>query len=194
MSNEASSRGEPLAFFYCANSISEPERGEADEILRCILKQLLLVNLNLPIMESVRKTYENFKTNGLRKLNPKQSTHFIVELAKIYPSFTIVIDAFEECDPRTSLTLGHALEEIVKLSGKPVKVFISSRSHDNIPRVLKDWPQICITEKDNAEDIKNFIHHQVEQSIQTKRMLEGSICPELRQHLIVTLTEGAQGM
>jgi ankyrin repeat domain-containing protein 50 len=129
------------------------------------------------------------------KLSLDESTQYIVKLVNLYPSLTIVIDAFEECDPKTSYRLLAALEKIIKLSSKPVKIFISSRSQDNIPATLRDWPEIYITKEDNAEDIKKFIEHEVQQSTKTRRMLGGRrISSELKQHLVSALADGAQGM
>jgi hypothetical protein len=190
MSHDTSSQLGPVAFFYCANNSSEPARRNPEEILRCIFRQLLDPNA----VQDVGKKYYSRKANGLGKLNIEESTAGIIELSKQYPTFTIVIDAFEECCPNTRWKLLDALQKIVADSVMPVKVFISSRAHVNIPTKLRDRPQICINEKDNAEDIKNFIEYQVEQSIENRIMLDGQISPELRLRVVETLTKGAQGM
>jgi hypothetical protein len=87
-----------------------------------------------------------------------------------------------------------ALNTIYKECTGPVKIIISSRSHDgDVPRMLGDWPDICIHEDDNAEDIKAFIEHQINQLIEN-RWLDGVISDEFRKQLVGTLTEKAQGM
>lgn len=149
---------------------------------------------SLPVLESVRTTYKDLEKSGLRKLRFDETKERIIDLTKIYPSITIVVDALEECDPKTRWILLGALEDIIASSANLVKIFISSRSHDNIASKLRSWPQLPIGEQDNAKDIESFIDDQVEQAVRLKRILQGNIPKDLRNHMVMALTRGARGM
>lgn len=46
----------PIAYFYCARNISEPQRADPDEIMRSILKQLSCSKSDVPINRSRKHT------------------------------------------------------------------------------------------------------------------------------------------
>lgn len=199
LSSAASARLEPLAFFYCARNPSESARGDCRDIVCCLLRQLLYLESSLPIeespiMTSLRDTYNKLKKSGLRKLPLSEATQRIIELTETYPGIVIIIDAIEECDSKARWELLDTLEVIFSRSENPVKVFLSSRSHEDIASQLQDWPKILIKKDDNAKDIERFIDHQVKQAITSRRILRGRISDELNEHLVATLTKGAQGM
>lgn len=195
--NEASA---PIAYFYCARNTAEPERANPDEIMRSILKQLSTSKTNLPVREPVATSYKTLKEkaddNGLEepaRLTVTECETLILGLLEINPA-TIVIDALDECDPDRRFELLLALDRIIQKSANVVKVFVSSRDDNDIVCRLEDSPNVIIRASDNGKDIRRFVGSLVLQSVNNKRLLSGRVSGELRNHIIRTLEEGAQGM
>jgi hypothetical protein len=76
-----------------------------------------------------------------------------------------------------------------------VKVFLSGR--DEVSREIpnSEFPsQIHISATDNHNDINRYIHTEVDSVISDKRLLNGVVNDELKQHIINVLSKGALGM
>lgn len=193
---EATSRGpEPLAYFYCVRNPAELERANVEEILYSILRQLLSQAPSLAAWELVQHKHGELKReygSQPRKLTLDESKDSILDMIKIYPSMTIIIDALDECDPKTRPLLLEALKDITSRS--PAKILISSRDDNDLDSQTSESLHLHIRDTDNSDDIKQYICYQVEESIRNKILLRGKISAELKQHIVTTLTEGAQGM
>jgi hypothetical protein len=87
-----------------------------------------------------------------------------------------------------------ALDTIVSKSANIVKVFVSSRDDSDIFCRLENSPNLCIHAQDNDNDIRQFIHVEVDTAIRQKRLLGGLVSPELESLIIDTLEDGARGM
>lgn len=185
-----------MAYFYCVRNTAEPERGNTEEILRSILRQLSCSDPIFPIHELVQKAYIDIQDQGFgpRKLTLDETLKLIIDVINTYSSVTIVIDALDECNVDTRSTFLRALKDISKESATPVKILVSSRDDGDILFLLNDSLQVRIGEEDNAVDIERFVHHQVEECIRKKEILRGGVSEELRQLLIDKLIEGAKGM
>ena len=132
-----------VAFFYCARSIAEPERGKPLEIMNALLRQLASSKPDMPVKELVAQEYEVRKRKAhedgstLKRMTIKDCTRLILEIIKTCPT-TIIIDALDECEEDTRYELLEALDEIVRESVEVVKVLVSSRedvdivSHTNL--------------------------------------------------------------
>jgi hypothetical protein len=188
---------EPLVYFYCARNTAEPERGNPAEILRSILRQLSCPGPGLSIVELVQRKYMKLQHDDgcePRKLTFDETKSLIIEISKAFSSITIIIDALNECNPDTRSDLLDALKEIALQSKRPIKILFSSQDDKIIDSQLSDSLHVHIREGDNADDIKRFVEYQVEKSIRKKRLLGGSVSPELKMHLTSSLVESAQGM
>ncbi|TEY67148.1 hypothetical protein BOTCAL_0129g00200 [Botryotinia calthae] len=124
----------PIAYFYCARTINEPERADPTEMLSNILEQLCSLDADTPIRKPVSNNYlirrKEARGRTPEKLSLEETVNIILELLESNPA-TIVIDGLDECDPlkRNDLILG--LQKIVTKSNNIVKVFVSSRDdHD----------------------------------------------------------------
>lgn len=190
----------PIAYFYCIRSTSEPERADPDEIMRSLLKQLSCSGTKLPVRDPLASRYKELKEkaedNGSQeppKLNLEECVELILGLLDHNPA-TIVIDALDECDPLRRHELLLALKDIIQKSANIIKVFVSSRDDNDIVCQLEDTPNVYIRASDNREDITRFINNEVDWSIRNKLMLSGKVSKELKNRIVDTLTEGAQGM
>lgn len=185
-----------LAYFYCARNTGEQERGDPEEILRSILRQLSCPAPGSPILESVQQKYRELRDEGFesKKLTLNETRKLILDITQIYPRITIIIDALNECNTDKLPDLLDSLEEIAEQSPNPVKIMISSRDDEGLARQFSNSVHLHIRETDNADDIKRFVEHQVEEAISKKRLLGGEVSAELKEHVIRTLVTGAQGM
>lgn len=161
---------EYVAYFYCVRNTAEPERGNPEEILRSILRQLSCSDPIFPIHELVQKAYIDIQDQGFgpRKLTLDETSKLIIDVINTYSSVTIVIDALDECNVDTRSTFLGALKDISKESATPVKILVSSRDDGDTLFLLNDSLQVRIGEEDNAVDIERFVHHQVEECIRKK--------------------------
>lgn len=197
--SNSTSASAPTAYFYCTRNTAEPQRADPDEIMRSILKQLSCSKLDLPVREPTAKEYSKRKEEAEEqgcepaKLTIAECEELILTLLEQNPA-TIVIDALDECHPARRHELLKTLDNIIQKSASLVKVFVSSRDDGDIVCRLKNSPNVFIRVSDNVEDIRRFVHSEVEVAIEDKRMLRGNISEELKTRIAATLVEGAQGM
>ena len=141
MRNESTPNTSPVAFFYCARSTAEPERGKPVEVLGAIIKQLCSSDPDESIRNSVATEYAarirkaDYDYSRIRKLSVEDCTRLILELTKDSPA-TIIVDALDECDEETRYELLEALDKIIADSLEVVKVVVSSRDDVDIVSVL----------------------------------------------------------
>ena len=187
----------PIAYFYCARNVAEPERADPDEVLRSILEQLSSSDESLPIRDPVVKAYKEKKKEAKgrspERLTLDETVDVILELLETNPAI-IVIDALDECDPARRQDLFLALRKIIQESASLVKVFVSSRDDHDIVHQLHDSPNLYIHSEDNGADIDRFVHSQVAQAIRDEKLICGNVSESLRDHVIKTLTSKAEGM
>ncbi|KAL8792738.1 MAG: hypothetical protein Q9195_004625 [Heterodermia aff. obscurata] len=199
MADEGQAGQSPTAFFYCARSTAEPERGQPAEILGAILRQLCSSKPDMPIKGPVAKEYKTRRQKAdddcsrVRKLSVEDCTRLITELTKDNPA-TIIIDALDECDEDTRHELLEALEMLVGESTELVRVLVSSRDDVDITLRLDSCKNVSISADCNARDIERFVVSEVDRLISKKLLLDGHINKRLRDKLINTLTSRAQGM
>ena len=187
----------PLAYYYCARNVAEPERADPDELMRTILEQLSASNADTPIRDPVVKAYKTklneSKGRPPEKLMLDETVEIILELLETNPAI-IVIDALDECDALRRQDLLLALREIIQKSASLVKFFVSSRDDHDIVHRLAKIPNLYISAEDNSQDIERFIKDAVDKAIEWERILCGEVSTKLRSHIIETLTSRAQGM
>lgn len=116
MVNSKNQDREPLSYFYCSRNTEEPEPADPEEIFRSLLRQLSCVKPGHPILPPVAAKYnERMERNfALAKLSTEECVQLLLELSRIYPSITIVIDALDECDPAGRPEFLENLDEILQ--------------------------------------------------------------------------------
>jgi hypothetical protein len=187
-------QAEPLAYVYCTQSTTEPQRADPDHILRSILRQLSCAKPSMPIREPVVKKYQELQEDGFdpRELTLAAARTLILELLASNVT-TIIIDALDECNPKRRFELLSSIEQFLQPANCVVKILISSRD----PRISSrlDKPSnFSINAGLNSRDIERFVELEVARSIQEERLLDGKVSSHLRDKIITTLKGGAQGM
>lgn len=187
----------PLAYFYCARTINEPERSDPVELLRSIVEQLSCSDEDLPIRLPVVERYKAMKKKARgrkpEKLELSECMEVILELLEANPA-EIIIDGLDECDPAKRQDLLDVLQTIIKEASNVVQVFVSSRDDHDLVHRLSQAPNLYIRAADNTRDIERFVVFRVDEAILKERILCGEVSNDLRQKIIETLIGKANGM
>lgn len=190
----------PVAYVYCSSvsTSSKTMQMNATAILQTILKQLATDGSTQTIRRSIWEEYkrrqEAAKTDGLDP-SPLIADE-CVELLKtlmIESPATIIIDGLDELEiQRFDLIM--ALKTLITESPNVVKIMVSSREEVDIAQELRDSISICASAIENSADIDLFVKEKVDLAITNRRLLRGSVSKDLKNHLIGTLLQGANGM
>lgn len=182
----------PIAYFFCNRN--ENERRDALTIVRTLLKQLSL-HSDRTMMPLVTE-YENQEIMGFPGGPPglERCEELIIEILRRSGRIFIVIDALDECYEDSIDELLELLHNISTSPEGEVKCFVSSRNHDDIILQLEDVPNHYIQPENNQEDIERVIEWKLDMSIKRKYLLRGNVSPDLKQHIMRTLSRKAQGM
>ena len=188
----------PLAYFYCSQKSTDPRTADSREILCALLRQLSSRDSGIPLRGTVgddfRQRKETADNNGaqIAPLDIEEIVEHILAITK-EDSATIIVDALDEVDEERS-DLFDALERIVQASDNVVKVFVSSRRDGDIVERFDQCAQVRTGDHMSKHDMERFILHKVTEAITTRKILRGKVSPSLRDDIIKTLTERADGM
>ena len=105
-----------------------------------------------------------------------------------------MLDALDECSKESRGLIISDLLSILKKSKHPVKAFISSRHSLEIEDRLRNFPNVSIEAKDNAEDIENYVKSALTKRIENQELLRGRVSLELRYRIEEVLQRDANGM
>ncbi|KAK2761254.1 hypothetical protein FQN54_001776 [Arachnomyces sp. PD_36] len=86
----------------------------------------------------------------------------LLESFNLYPKTTLVLDALDECGLESRADIIETLTLLMEQSRRPLKIFISSRPDPDIEELLSTSTQVNIQADDNKDDIKRFLHEEVE--------------------------------
>ena len=194
----AQSQKAPIAYFYCSQKSTDPRTADSREILCALLRQLTSHDSATPLRgtvgEDFRQRKETAENNGaqIAPLDIEETVEHILAITK-EDSVIIILDALDEVDEERS-DLFDALERIVQASDNVVKLFVSSRRDGDIVERFDQCAQVKIGDHMTKDDMERFIQHKVTEAITTRKMLRGRVSPSLRDDIIKTLTERANGM
>lgn len=113
---------------------------------------------------------------------------------------TIIIDALDECNPRTRGSLFSALKRIVSVASN-IKIFVTARNDGDIDEKLREFSNHYIHAVDNTGDINRFIDTEIERRCRPDdlkdgemSLLDGTASPDLKERIISTLKKKACGV
>jgi hypothetical protein len=179
-----------LAYFYCKRNNNEPDRQDPNAIIRAIVKQLAYLRVGLPLQGAVVREYKEREKDGFSKgfLQLDKSIEIILELIKVYPQTTIILDAIDECDIHKRDELIKALHRIVDEAPNLVKIFAPSRDGDDIVFQLEEVSNLSIKASDNIGDIERFVKVEISRGIEEGKLLRRvKVDEDLKLRLITTL-------
>jgi ankyrin repeat domain-containing protein 50 len=182
---------EALAYFYCDRN--ESARQDPELILRSFVRQLSISRNSDAIQHSLVQLYYQKRKNGFAsgKLKIEESRDVLLQLIRIYPQTTLVLDALDECHKETRTQLMDILDTLVTQSPKPVKIFISSRPDRDIRYRFECGPNVHIKATDNRDDIAKFVDDKIDNSPEYWR---NSISFDLKDEIRKILVDKSEGM
>jgi len=198
----SSTENHTVTYFYC---MRDTKHAEPEEILRAILKQLIIL---LPSQHSllVKDKFERERRavqgrGAIRRLTFDDCAYFILKLASDHP-VTIVIDGLDECRktaPRVSQgshkdrkDLLDQLRKMVDTEGGKIKAFLSSRDDHDIQHQLQSYPNIILNSSKNGNDIRNFIVSKVDELVEKTYYLQNN--ENLKEEIIKAVYDRADGI
>lgn len=207
----------PIAYFYCADCEFEPERAQAGNVMRSLLRQLTISTYGKPkardiILLDFERRLAQSKVDGMdmSKLTVKGCVDVILEVTTRDP-VVIIVDALDEMRETERPALISALEEVVVKSSNVVKVFLTSRNDSQVfslltkrntdvdPAIAQQQSKayvkyIEINKDDTLEDIRHYVKMKLLKAVQDRRLLKHDPSSELTDLLHQKLIIGAGEM
>ncbi|OJJ72655.1 hypothetical protein ASPBRDRAFT_548678 [Aspergillus brasiliensis CBS 101740] len=192
----------PIIHFFCSRNSAEPERSDAREILRSLIKQLSLCNskglMRTPVVEEYRKRLQEaiYYGEAPAALSVERCTELLCELGQSAP-IMLIIDALDECDSQERILLQQSLEEMRQSCRDLVKIFIASRYEEDIATGFMQKRILCVTPQNTKDDVEHFVDFHVKNFVSRWAILHSETNARLQQlekDLKETLITGAQGM
>ncbi|KAI8724319.1 NACHT domain-containing protein [Fusarium sp. LHS14.1] len=187
-------------YFYCSRNPAEPGRSDPSKIAASIARQLSTPKVGGPLLEAAVEVYRRREAEDTFASGPlrlDESKSLILKLLEQYrdATMTIVIDALDECNPATRGDLLDTLEDLLKTSPCLLKIFVSSRTDQDIVYKLDNYPNLHLSSDRNSPDIDLFVHSETKRLIDKGSLLRFSTRKkEIRDRIIDELTSKAQGM
>lgn len=184
-------------FFYCSRNTAEPKRSSPDAIIASIARQLSVLGPQYDLLPPTVTAYKKREMEAFASgpLSIDESRALIIQLVEYYPLTTIVIDALDECDPERREELLETLELILQESSSLVKIFVSSRSDQDIVLYLQDYLNLELSSNKNKADISSFVIEETTRLIRKRKLLAASSNKEkLKTEIIQKVIENADGM
>jgi hypothetical protein len=161
-------------------------------VLRAFVKQLSVRSDAPEIQDCLLQLYNKKKMDGFssNKMTMEDCELLIPQLTAAYSSSTFVLDALDECDPRSRGELMHVLNRLI-VNSEHLRIFISSRPDYDLKLQLKKKANVGIESTDNHDDIKKFVTEAIAFDAKNRPK---PIKEPLRQKIVETLLEKSNGM
>ncbi|OJJ75285.1 hypothetical protein ASPBRDRAFT_40571 [Aspergillus brasiliensis CBS 101740] len=180
---------EGFAYFYCnrTEDIRTRPLAVAQSYVRQLSSSASKSSL-LYIQSRLRASYQEMRMRGA-DLDFERCKGLLLESLNLYPRTTLVLDAFDECDPASRGNLIRLFEDLLSSSTRPVKVFIASRPDRDVQQQVRSHPNIEVQATDNHQDIQAYISQEM------LRLFEkNSAFRKLQDEIESTLSDKCQGM
>ena len=194
----------PVLYFYCSSNAAEPERANAEDVLRCLVKELSMGNPGLEtdqVPEYVAEKYEAAEKIDFAsgKLTVAECRSIAARFGNLHQKLYIFIDALDELEESMQHDLIETLKNIMESAPQThVKVLISSRDNTSVVPSFSQQKtyDLSVNSGENQDDIDSYVKTQLANLIKQKRISFRGKTPsqELQQGTIKTLSEKSQGM
>jgi hypothetical protein len=183
---------EAFAYFYFNRNDSS--RHSPPAALCSLVRQLSVSVNDRALPHALAQLYRSKKQQQRELaedcLHEADAAQLLRQLAEVFPQTTLVLDALDECDAETRLSLVKLLDELVHSAGRPVKIFISSRLDQDIRQRYESGPNVAIRAVDNQDDISRY----VEAKMADRPDWSGKMSSGLREEIVQTLADKSEGM
>ena len=180
---------EALAYFYCDRN--QINRQDPISVLRSFVRQLSTTRDGGAIHASAVRLYHKKKQTGFAsgELDQNECVDLLLQYVNAYPQTTLILDALDECDQ--NLDIIKTLDNIIRESLKPIKIFISSRPDENIKERFEKGPNVSIKATDNDNDIAKFIAAKIGEDDENRRI---KLSNSLKETIVAVILSKSQGM
>ncbi|KAI2620989.1 hypothetical protein GGS26DRAFT_594681 [Hypomontagnella submonticulosa] len=188
----------PCAYYYCADSPSEPDRASPEAILRSLLRQLAVDQSKTTIHPKVWSVYEKLVAAAekeridLAMLKVDHCVDLILEITADKPAH-IALDAIDELQDEHRFVLIEALQRIVDESAGN-KLLLTSRNDAQIEGQLHSAIKIRVSATENRDDIQAFIEAQLNTAVSSRSLPNGHASGPLLENIRKSLIDGAGEM
>ncbi|TVY52006.1 putative ankyrin repeat protein L93 [Lachnellula cervina] len=178
--------GIALAFFYCDYKDTATHNPLA--ILGSLARQLIVQNEEC--FEHLTTFYQDHVTQDrqIRTSTPEELCDLIAKVSAHFQNTMIVVDGLDEIsENRADITrfLGGLNDP-----SRSIKTLFASRLEVDIGHVLEDFPKISIAAM--SSDLRLYVGSEIER--RTKQRKLNIKDRDLKEHIMKTLIEGAEGM
>ncbi|RBR18750.1 uncharacterized protein FIESC28_05891 [Fusarium coffeatum] len=184
-----------VAYYYCSNTISEPDRANPDAILRSILFQVAVNRDNGIIDPVIISEYGKLDNGGPNsvKLGAASCLRLLQQL-QMNKTTIIALDAIDELAKPDRAELIQALERLVEDSQGIIKVIITSRNDVQIKKLFPTALTIEVSPQLNCRDIGSFVDMKLASAVRSRTLLLGNVSEILLGRIRESLLAGAQEM
>lgn len=190
----------PCAYFYCADSPSQPERAAPEHVIRSVLRQLAVGPQNGTINQAVLSIYRReLKEAEKARMDPRElalgeSIRLILDMTMANPAY-IAIDAVDELRDHDRATLVESLQRLVAESASVVKILITSRDNAHLEALLPaDVSKIRVTPALNGADVKAYVQDHLQTAVRSRCLLNGKVSSTLMERTLKALLAGSGEM
>lgn len=191
-------------YFYCSRTAAEPERARAEDILRCLVKEISIGNVGHEtdqVPEYVTQKYEAAENIDFAagKLTVTECRTIIGRFANDHPKMYIFVDALDEVEEHGRHDLIESLRTIMRSAPTShVKLLVSSRDDIDVASLFSQHMTygLGINGGENQEDIDTYVKSQLGNSIEQGWIHVRGKPPstKIQQDIITGLCAKAQGM
>ncbi|RBR08317.1 hypothetical protein FVER53590_13216 [Fusarium verticillioides] len=175
-----------LAYFYF--SFSDPAAQEPQNVLRCLIRQLLSNFDRVP--SAAGDLYKLFaKRKPVPSYQVLSSTFF--QLCSSTSGVVVVMDALDECDAK--LHRRRILKFLKDLMAAKVKLFATSRPHVEEVRNLFS-ASLSIVARASESDMRSYLIEKIDERREESEEVYYMISDEYGEEIVNTLVEKANGM
>ncbi|KAM0412857.1 hypothetical protein ACHAPD_007905 [Fusarium lateritium] len=187
---ESAEENSGFAYFYCDRN--RPDHNEPVAIMRSIIRQLCTPRDSQSIESCVENQYLKRKIKGFSsdRLVAEECKQLLVELVAGYRCVYIVVDGLDECDRGTRHILMDLLDEIIIKFEQSIKVYIASRTDQDLRKRYPEGTHLEVTANDNQADIEKFVLSKLDQS----EFCRTKLSQKLRNKILSTFQHKSQGM
>nr|AGO65992.1 putative ankyrin-repeat containing protein [Fusarium heterosporum] len=184
-----------VAYYYCSNTKSEPDRANPNAILRSILFQVAVNRATGVIDPIIISEYEKLDNGGPNSVRLGAASCLrLLQQLQVYKTTIIALDAIDELAKPDRAELIQALERLVEDSQGIIKLFITSRIDVHVEKMLPAALTIEVSSHLNNKDIVEFVDMKLASAVRSRTLLLGNVSHTLYGRIREALLAGAQEM
>jgi hypothetical protein len=181
-----------MGFAYFYSDRNRADHQDPVAILRSLVRQLCAPRDTSSIDACVEDKYRRRKQKGFarHRLVAEECHELLLQLVGAHKETYFVIDGLDECDRETRHVLMNILDDLADNNGCRVKVYIASRTDQDLRSRYQGGTHLEVTANDNQADIEKFVIEKMKQS----EFCCTKMTPVVREQVLKTFHDKSQGM